>query len=158
MEREVITLLTAALPVSELRGAIPLAILVFKFSATKAFFIAVVGNMIFIIPFLFFLRKFSDNLMRRWYFYNRFMNWIFERARRKHLDHFHQWKWTQLALVVFVAVPLPLTGAWSGAVAAYILDIPFWRSIFSIFLGVVISGVIVASLTSLGFFAMNSFN
>jgi len=147
----------SALPVIELRGAIPVAMLGFKFSASKAFLIAVIGNSLPVIPAFFFLNRFSDYLMHRWYPYNRLMNWLFERARRKHLDHFHQWKWTQLALFLFVAIPLPMTGAWSGIIAAYILGIPFWRSIGTIFLGIMTAGVIVTALTSLGFLAVRSF-
>ncbi len=157
MTQELITFFTASLPISEVRGAIPLAIGVFKFPIYKAFIISVLGNFFFIIPFLFFLHKFSDYLMHHWFLYNRFMTWVFERTRRKHLDHFHSWRWTTFALFLFVAIPLPMTGAWSGAVAAYVLGAPFWRAIGSIFAGIVTAGIIMTTLTTVGFSVIKSF-
>lgn len=150
MKNEIWTFLVAAMPIVEVRGAIPLAVLGFHFSLFKAFIISVLGNISLIIPALFGLQKFSDYLMRNWYWYNRLMTWVFERTRRKHLDHFHEKKWVELALFAFVAIPLPMTGAWSGVIAAYILGIPFWRAITAIFLGVCVAGVIVSTLVSLG--------
>jgi len=156
MKQELITFFTSALPIVEVRGAIPLALGVFKFSIAKAYLIAVLGNMLPIIPALFFLQKFSTFLMHRWYVYNRLITWIFERAQRKHLDHFHEKKWVETALFVFVAIPLPMTGAWSGVIAAYILGIPFWRAVVAIFLGIMTAGGIVVALTSLGVLASKS--
>ena len=156
MKNELITFLTASLPVLELRGAIPLAMGVFQFSPLKAYALAVAGNIFPIIPALFVLQRFSEYLMHKSYYYNRFMAWVFERARRKHMDHFHEKKWVELALFFFVAIPLPMTGAWSGAVAAYILGVPFWRAIGVIFLGILTAGGIVTTLTSLGFLASRS--
>lgn len=155
MKQELITFTLAAMPVAELRGAIPLAVGVYGFSLLKAYIIAVLGNIFLIMPFLLFLQKFSDYLMHKWYFYNRIMNWLFERTRRKHLDHFHEKKWVEFALFVFVAIPLPMTGAWSGAVAAYILGIPFWRAIGAIFAGVLAAGALVTALVSVGIMAVN---
>lgn len=156
MKNEIITFVTASLPILELRGAIPLAVGVFKFSFFKAYIISVLGNIFLIIPFLFFLQKFSEYLMHKSYHFNRFMNWVLERARRKHMDHFHKKKWVEAALFLFVAVPLPMTGAWSGAVAAYVLGISFWRAIAVIFLGILVAGGIVTALFSLGFLATKS--
>ncbi|KKU54897.1 MAG: hypothetical protein UY41_C0011G0044 [Candidatus Moranbacteria bacterium GW2011_GWE1_49_15] len=140
----------------ELRGAIPLAMGVFHFSPLKAYFIAVLGNIFLIVPFLFFLQRFSEYLMHKSYHFNRFMVWVLERSQRKHMDHFHEKKWMEVALFVFVAVPLPMTGAWSGAVAAYILGVPFWRAIGVIFLGILAAGGLVTTLVSLGFMASRS--
>ncbi|MFH0803797.1 MAG: small multi-drug export protein [Candidatus Tagabacteria bacterium] len=156
MEKEILTILTGALPISEVRGAIPLAIAVFHFSLLKAYFLSVIGNLLIIVPALFFLHKLSDFLMRRVYFINRFLTWLFERTQRLHQDHFHHYSWAPLALFIFVAIPLPFTGAWSGAVAAFIFGIPFWRSVLSISLGVLAAGVIVLSIMSLGWLAFNS--
>lgn len=157
MKQEILTFLLASAPIFELRGSIPLAIGVFGFSIPKAFLISIAGNIFFIAPFLMFLEKFSDYLMHKWFFYNRLMSWVFERTRRKHLDHTHEKKWTHWALFFFVAIPLPMTGAWSGAVVAYILGMPFKRSILTIFLGILMSGVVVTTLTSFGLLAAKSF-
>ncbi|HAV11708.1 MAG TPA: ligand-binding protein SH3 [Candidatus Moranbacteria bacterium] len=156
MKQEIITFLTAAAPILEVRGAIPLAMGVFQFSPLKAYTISVLGNIFLIMPFLFVLQRFSEYLMHKWYHYNRLMTWVLERAQRKHMDHFHEKKWVEVALFLFVAVPLPMTGAWSGAVAAYILGVPFWRAIGVIFAGILAAGGIVTALVSLGFMATKS--
>jgi len=58
--------------------------------------------------------------------------------------------------MLFVAVPLPLTGAWTGSVCAFLFDIPFPRSLLMIFGGVIIAGILV-SLISLGIINFNNF-
>lgn len=157
MRNELITFITASLPILEVRGAIPLAMGIFHFSPLKAYLISVFGNIFLIIPFLFVLQRFSTYLMHKWYHYNRLMTWILERAQRKHMDHFHEKKWAEIALFIFVAIPLPMTGAWSGAVAAYILGIPFWRAIGILFMGILAAGGIVTVLFSMGILAAKSF-
>ena len=144
MEKELITILIAASPISELRGAIPAAIFLWKFSALKAFSLSILGNFLPVIPLLFFWRYFSGWLMRRFYFFNRFFTWLFERTRKKHSRHFELWE--EIALWIFVAIPLPLTGAWTGTVAAFIFGIPFWKSVLMIALGIITASLIVLLL------------
>lgn len=156
MQQEIFTILMGAAPISEVRGAIPFAMFAFHFSPIKTYCLAVLGNLLIIIPALFFLHKFANFLMHRVYFINRFLTWLFERTRRAHEDHFHYYKWAPLALFVFVAIPLPMTGAWSGVVAAFVFGIPFWRSVLSISLGVLAAGLIVLAAVSFGWFAFNS--
>jgi uncharacterized membrane protein len=59
-------------------------------------------------------------------------------------------KYERVGLVLFVAIPLPITGAWTGSIAAVLLGMSFKKAILSIFLGVLIAGVIVTCLTLLG--------
>ncbi len=148
MLNESITFFTAALPLSELRGAIPLAILKFSFSPYKAFVISALGNILPVLPLLFFLGKVSDYLSRKFYWCNRFFSWLFERTRTKHSEHFMCWK--DLALFIFVAIPLPLTGAYSGAVAAFIFGISKTHAFWSIVLGVLAAGLMVTAITVFG--------
>ena len=141
-------LLISAMPIGELRVALPLAIGYYHLSFTQAFFWSVLGNF-FPIPFIIiFLEKFSAYLMRRNYYFNRFFNWLFSYTRRRHSKKFEYWG--ALALVLFVAIPLPLTGAWSGAVAAFVFGIPFKKALPLIGLGIILAGLIVSGLT-LGF-------
>jgi uncharacterized membrane protein len=156
MQQEILTILMGAAPVSEVRGAIPLAVAAFHFSPLKAYVLAVLGNLIIIVPALFFLHKLSNFLMHQVYFINRFLSWLFERTRRLHQDHFHHYSWAPLALFLFVAIPLPFTGAWSGVIAAFVFGIPFWRSVLSISLGVLAAGIIVLTVTSFGWLTFNS--
>lgn len=146
--KELITVLVAAAPVSELRGAIPLAVTVFGMNVYKAFILSVIGNFLPVLPLLAGLERSAEYLGHRVYFFNRFFAWLFERTRRKHNHHFEFWG--RLALFVFVAIPLPLTGAWSGAVAAFVFGIPLWKAAFSIALGIVAAGAIVAVATTTG--------
>ena len=145
---EFITFIISALPLSELRGAIPLAILKFGFSPLKAFFISVLGNILPVLPLLIGLKKISEYLSSKFYWFNRFFNWLFASTKERHKDHFHYF--VDLALFIFVAIPLPFTGAYSGALAAFVFGLPTKHSFWSIALGVMAAGVIVTSATLLG--------
>ena len=148
MLNEFITFFTAALPLSELRGAIPLAILKYGFSPYKAFIISALGNILPVLPLLVGLEKISEYLSHKFYWFNRFFSWLFERTREKHKDHFHYWG--DLALFIFVAIPLPLVGAYSGVVAAFVFGIPLKHAFSSIVLGVLAAGLIVTAITIFG--------
>lgn len=141
----IITLVLAAMPISELRGAIPYAIVAGGMSWQEAYIIAVIGNFIPVIPLLFLLESVSTYLMR-YRFFNRFFTWLFERTRRKGrlIERFEA-----IGLVLFVAVPLPVTGAWTGCVAAFIFKVPLKYAIPAVLLGIMIAGTVV-TLASLG--------
>ncbi len=141
------TVVLAALPVSELRGAIPLAIGVYGFEPLDAYVLAVMGNMIPVIPLLLFLEPVS-NYLRRFKLMDTFFDWLFNRTRENHTERFE--KFGLLALTLFVAVPLPVTGAWTGCAAAFVFGIRFKWALPAIFLGVLIAGFIVTSLTVAG--------
>ncbi|MDD3994606.1 MAG: small multi-drug export protein, partial [Dehalococcoidales bacterium] len=74
-------------------------------------------------------------------------DWLFERARNR--SGIIQ-KYKHLGLILLVAIPLPVTGAWTGSLVAVFLGIGFKQAFFSIFIGVVIAGIIVTCLTLLG--------
>ncbi|HAJ44944.1 MAG: hypothetical protein UV53_C0005G0003 [Candidatus Azambacteria bacterium GW2011_GWE1_42_9] len=148
MFNELITFFVAALPLSELRGAIPLAMLKFGFSPYKALAIGVLGNILPVLPILLGLKKTSEYLSDKFHWVGKFFDWIFERTRTKHSDHFLYWG--NLALLIFVAIPLPLTGAYSGAVAAFVFGIPAKHAFWFIVLGVLVAGLIVTAVTVFG--------
>ncbi|HDH31297.1 MAG TPA: ligand-binding protein SH3 [Candidatus Wolfebacteria bacterium] len=148
MSSELLTILMSASPVLELRGAIPTAIFLWDFSASKVYFLSVFGNFLPIIPLLFFWKYISARLSHRIYFFNKFFAWLFEKTRKRHNHHFEIWK--GLALILFVAIPLPFTGAWSGTVAAFIFGIPIWKAILMIGTGILISGLIVLLISITG--------
>lgn len=141
------TILIAMLPISELRGAIPIAVGVYGIKPLDAFILSVTGNMIPVIPLLLFLEPVS-NFLRRWNFWDRFFTWLFGRTHRNHSETFE--KYGTLALAVFVAVPLPMTGAWSGCAAAFVFGIKFRNALLAITSGVIAAGVIVTLLTVAG--------
>jgi len=141
---ETTTLILAMMPVSELRGAIPYAIGIGHMSWQKAYVISVIGNFLPVIPLLFLIGPVSDWL-RRVDTFDRFFEWLFARTRRKGklVERFEA-----LGLILFVAIPLPVTGAWTGTVAAYIFGVRKGYAIPAIFLGICIAGVVVTLATT----------
>ncbi|MCX7994388.1 MAG: small multi-drug export protein [candidate division WOR-3 bacterium] len=138
--------LTSMIPVVELRGALPLAINLFKIHWTKAFLIAFFGN-ILPVPFILLLLKPATDLLCRIPLFKKFFDWLFNRTRKKSkvIE-----KYEEIGLLIFVAIPLPGTGAWTGALLAYLMNLDFKKSVLYITLGVFIAGVIVTSLCIIG--------
>ena len=137
-----VVLLAAALPVSELRGAIPLAIGVYGYDPWQAYLLSVLGNLMPVVPLLLFLGPVSDWL-RRFTFWDKFFTWLFSRTRRKYIREHESFSLTALAL--FVAVPLPVTGAWTGCAIAFLVGFRFWPAFVAISAGVLLAGVIVTA-------------
>ena len=73
---------------------------------------------------------------------------VFYITKKRHASKFQ--KWGAAALILFVAVPLPITGAWSGSVAAFVFGIPYKKAVLYIGLGVCIAAIIVSILTLAG--------
>ncbi len=140
--------LLSMLPVVELRGGIP-AGKALGLPVWEAALLAVAFNMLPIPFILLLLGPVSSWLSRHSRIMKRFFDWLFARTRRRHSRSFERWK--MLALMLFVAIPLPMTGAWSGAVAAFVFDIPFRPALLFIFLGVLVAAGIVSLATSLSF-------
>ncbi len=133
------TFLLAMAPISELRGAIPYAMTVGKMSWQSAFLISVVGNFVPVIPILLLIGPLSERL-RRYPVCDRFFQWLFARTRRKGklIERFEA-----LGVCLFVAVPLPMTGAWTGAAAAFVFGVRLRYAIPAIAAGILIAGTIV---------------
>lgn len=144
---ELATFLISMVPIAELRVAIPVALGVYKLSVFSALFWAVLGDIIPAVLIIIYLPVLSRWLSKRSKIFKRFFDWQFARTKRKFEGKYA--RWGSLALVIFVAIPAPFTGSWTGAVAAFLFGIPPRISILLIFIGVVIAGVIV-SLISLG--------
>ena len=138
--------LLSALPIAELRGAIPIALTIYKMPVFSAYIFAVLGNIVPAIFLLLFLKPFSEYL-RQLYYFDIFFEWLFKRTRRNTEKKFE--KYGALFLLFFVAIPLPVTGAWTGSAAAFVFGIRFWFAFPAIAGGVMIAGVIV-TLASLG--------
>lgn len=142
---ELATFIISMLPVSELRGAIPVAIGVYHLNPIWAYAIAVAGNIVPVVIILKYIEPISNYLMSKSKTLNKYFLWFFARTRKK-FNHDYE-KWGALALIIFVAIPLPMTGGYSGAIAAFIFGIPFWRALLYVSLGVAIAGVIVTGLS-----------
>jgi len=144
---EIKTLLTAMTPIGELRAALPIALLSYKMNILPAYILSVLGNMIPVFVLILFWKYSVKFFMQNFKICEKFFNWLFERTRKKFAGKYN--KWGKLALVIFVAIPLPMTGAWTGSLAAWLFGFKYWESVLLIFLGVCVSGIIV-SLISLG--------
>jgi len=143
MANELMVLLTAMAPISELRGAIPLGLEVLNFSISKTLFLAILGNFL-PVPILIYLLEPAEKFLRRNKRFNAFFDWLYKRTRHKFEGNYL--KWGELALAVFVGIPLPATGAWSGVAAAHIFGIPKKRAMIFIFFGILLAAAIVTIL------------
>ena len=128
------------LPISELRGAIPYGIAC-GMPLYETWFISIVGNMIPVPIILLFLHP-AERFLRKWDFWNRLLDKIFEYTRKKTKKSIE--KWEAIALIFFVAIPLPVTGAWTGSLAAYLFGLDFKKSMAFIFIGILIASTIVS--------------
>lgn len=143
-----VVFVAAMLPVSELRGAIPAGLLIYDLPVGVVLALALVGNFL-PVPFIVYaLEPVSDWMRARSRLADRFFNWLFERTRRKHTKRFERFE--ELALISFVAIPLPLTGAWTGALAGFLFGVPQRRSMPLIAVGILIAATIVTTLVLTG--------
>lgn len=142
---ELATFVIASLPISELRGAIPVALGVYKLPLWSALLWAILGNLAPIPFILRLLEPVSNFLRQRWRIWEAFFHWLFARTRRKGEHYFRVYK--EIGLILFVAIPLPATGAWTGCVAAFLFGIPPGRSFVLITVGVLIAATVVTSAT-----------
>ena len=151
LPKEAAVLTVASLPIFELRGAIPVGIAL-GLPYLKVYILSLIGNMAPVVPLLFIFKYFFHKL-EKIKFLGRFLKWWFRRVEKK--SKIVQ-KWGYWGLILFVAIPLPVTGAWTGTVAATLLELRARKSFLAIFAGVAIAGVIVSLVVSgviaLGFF------
>lgn len=146
MQEEIIkTLILAMTPIGELRVALPIALTQFELSLPVAYIVSVFGNIIPVISIIYLLEPVSKFLSKRSKFFKNFFDKLFIKTREKHSKKFEALE--EIALITFVAIPLPVTGGWSGALAAFVFGIPPKKSIPLIFIGILIAGVIVALIT-----------
>lgn len=140
------------LPVVELRGAIPMAF-AFGLPWWQAYIIAVLGNMI-PVPFILLL----INAVIKWMaasrvkFFNKFANFLLSKVdkKRAEIEKYSFW-----GLCIFIAIPLPATGAWTGSLVAAVIGMKPWKAFLSALFGVMLAGVIVTLIVygGIGFLA-----
>ena len=141
-----VVLIVAMLPVVELRGAVPVAINLFHIPLYYALIIALAGNILpvpFLLAFLGAVRRLAARLgpVGKW------LEWVLNvAARRGRLVE----SYGRVGLMLFVSVPLPVTGAWTGSMVAFLLGMRFRDAMLAICLGVMVAGGIVTALCLLG--------
>ena len=137
------TMLVSMVPVVELRGGIPFGVTL-GLPVWAAYVAAIIGNILPVPFILVYIRRIFYWMRRRL----PRLNSLVDRLERKaHLKGRMVTKYKYLGLMLFVAVPLPGTGAWTGALAAAFLDMPLRKALPSILAGILIAGVAISILT-----------
>ncbi|KAL7091501.1 hypothetical protein ACP275_12G110100 [Erythranthe tilingii] len=143
---EAVVFALATLPVIELRGAIPVGYWL-QLTPLVLTLLSILGNMVPVPFIVLYLKKVANFLTVNNKTASRFLNMLFERAKQK-AGPVKEFQW--LGLMLFVAVPFPGTGAWTGAFIASVLDMPFWSAVSANFVGVVLAALLVNLLVNLG--------
>lgn len=148
-----ITALLALIPISEVRGAIPYGYFN-GIPMVQVVIISMLMNMM--VPLIgFAFLSTLHKILIKWPFYERIFNKFDLRARNKVGDKVR--KYGLLGLTVFVAIPLPITGAWTGVLGAWVLGLDIKKSIPAIMLGVGIATAIVTTVILTGSGLVNIF-
>jgi uncharacterized membrane protein len=145
-----VSLLLCLLPIAELRGGLPYA-LAGGVPPLPAYLLCVAANAL-VGPLVFLFLSSLHRLLDRWPAYHRLFERLVDRSRRRiHsvVERYGYW-----GLMVFVAIPFPLTGAYTGALGAWVLGMRRWKSVLFITLGVALAGLIVSLVYLLGLRAL----
>lgn len=138
------TLLISMIPITEIRASIPIAIEVYGLPIWKTWLIAVVGDM---IPALVILSVIPH--AHKWITKHKFLGKVLthelEKAERRFSGKYA--KYGAIALIIFVGIPLPLTGSWTGSLASFVFNIPFKKSAPLIFAGVCLAATVITLIT-----------
>ncbi|MFC1540455.1 COG2426 family protein [Candidatus Margulisiibacteriota bacterium] len=150
LPQELAILITAAAPVVEVRAAVPMGIIYFGMDPLKVVLLAVLGSILPILPLLWFLNTLTERL-RKIKTFDKFFEWLFTRTRAKSkiIEEFEL-----VGLTLFVAIPLPGTGVWTGCIAAYLLGLPWLPTFICATIGTTVASLILwaASAGIINFF------
>jgi len=146
MNSLIYAIIISLLPIAELRGGIPYAYLSGN-PIWLSYLVCVTANF-FVGPIVFLFLETLHKLLIRWSFYEKLFNRFIQRVRQKtsHLiDRYGFW-----GVTLFVAIPLPVTGAYTGSVAAWLFGLDRKKSLLAVLAGVCISGIVVSSILYFG--------
>ena len=149
LQKYLIVCLVSIVPLIELRGAIPYAV-AFDLPLFPSYIVAIIGNML-PVPFIFFFARKILEWGKNKKFISKFCNWCLEKGKKGGEKLTSKGSGIYVALLLFVGIPIPGTGAWTGTLAASILNLDFKKSILMIMLGVILAGIIMG-LLSIGIF------
>ena len=141
----IIIFLISMVPIVELRGAIPIALDVYHLKLIPSFIICIIGNMI-PVPFIYLFARKVLEWGKDKRIIGKFCTWCLtkgERAGNK-LQKSIGSNGTFIALLLFVGIPIPGTGAWTGTLAASFLDLKFRDTVIAVVCGVLLAGIIMA--------------
>lgn len=143
--KELATFFISAIPVTELRAAIPVAYEKFGMSAFSSWFWSVLGTYFTMVVIVLLLDPIAKLLSGWFEFFRKFFDWLFEHTRKRansKMEKYGEW-----AVFILAAIPIPFMGGMTGALAAFIFGIPRKKSLPLLLLGTMLSGVIVLIIT-----------
>lgn len=135
------------IPWLEARYVIPVAIKVMGWQWWQAFPLAVAGNLL-PVPFILLFFKYIEKYLRKFRFWSNLMDRLFAYTRRRANSKIQRYEY--VGLLLFVAIPAPFTGAWTGSLIAYLFGLNFTKSFITIFIGLVAAAAIMTFLTLTG--------
>lgn len=138
------TVILGATPIIELRYAAIIAQYVFALSPLQAFVCGLIGNIIPVYFIVKYIRPLFD-FFERWKPFKVIIDWASEKATRKISENSKLQNFAALGLFLFVAVPIPTTGAWVGSLIANFLDMPPKKAVPPIILGIIVAGCITVA-------------
>ena len=141
--RMVFTMLVSMVPVVELRGGVPFGVAL-GLPTWAAFIAGVIGNMVPIPFIVVYIRRIFQWMRRHFPTLDHMLDRLEAKA---HLKGRKVTKYKYLGLMIFVGIPLPGTGGWTGALVAAFLDMPLRRAVPALALGVLIAGFLVTGIT-----------
>lgn len=146
LKKYIIVFLVSMVPVVELRGAIPIAVGM-DLNKLTSFIIAIIGNMI-PVPFIYLFARKILVLGKDKKVIGKFFSWCLKKGEQggKKLEA-KAGRGLYFALLLFVGIPLPGTGAWTGTLAASILNMDFKKSVIAVMLGVLLAGLIMMAIS-----------
>ena len=145
MENEYIKLfLLSMLPITELRLSVPIGLIEYKLDWLYVFIVSVAGNFIVCIPILY-LFRYLEYLLKKNYYGKKALNFIFRRTRSKS-KIINLYKY--YGIILFVGIPLPLTGAWTGCLASYLFGLSRKKTLIAVLIGLIISATLVTIITN----------
>lgn len=155
LKKYIIVFLISMVPIVELRGALPYAYL-YGLPKVSSYIICVIGNML-PVPIIFFFARKVLNWGADKKFIGKFFTWCIDKGERggEKLKK-KAGRGLYVALLLFVGIPLPGTGAWTGTLAASFLDMDFKKSVIACMGGVLLAGVIMGVLSALGVSAFSA--
>ncbi len=144
MSPELAVLLLSMIPVTELRASIPIGIEIYGLEIWKTWIIAVIGDLIPALAILYLMPLLHDWVMKR-----RILGPVLSHHLRKAEKAFagKYSKYGAIGLVIFVGIPLPFTGSWTGSLASFVFNIPFKKSVPLIAIGICIAATLVTLIT-----------
>ena len=136
----------SAIPIIESRGSIPYGIIALELPWQNVVLVSIVANFLVTLPIIYLLDPISHYLSR-FKIFKKFFDWLFARSERKGtiVD-----KRKILGLIIFIGIPLPITGAWTGCVAAYVFGMRRRDTLIGAFFGIIMSVAIITALTNAG--------